>query len=323
MQGRVVDFLAEHLVVTIDGAPVEPVLDRVNFLRRTLRSSTVSDPPEELSVFTAQLGVIFIVPRDGLPQEAEVTWDLFSEKIAAVPGAATDEAGPMPSTLTPDDNILRWQNFLLKPTIPTMVGVEAPPRPYTRLLSAAGWGSIVMIVALLAWTGMRFVRTRSLPWASPAAIVLLVAVSGLSFYGGRRSGVDEERSGRIVGALLHNVYRSFDYRQESAIYDALARSITGDLLTEAYLETQRSLELRSQGGARVKVNGVDIVSCRPRPLANGIGFTAECRWNVSGSVGHWGPLHQRRNQYNALMTIRAVDGAWKITGMKLLSEERL
>ncbi|MEE8153886.1 MAG: hypothetical protein V3T53_02880 [Phycisphaerales bacterium] len=323
VQGRVADFLAEHLNLTIDGEATGPVLDRINFLRRTLRSSTVIDPPEELSLFTAQLGVIFIVPRNGLPEEADVTWDLFSEKIPAVPGAATDEAGPMPSILTPDDNVLRWQNFLLNPTIPTMVGVEAPPRPYTRLLSAAGWLGIVTVVLLALWTGLRFVRTRSLPLLQTIVAAVLALMTGLSLYGSRTARVDDTRSGEIVGALLHNVYRSFDYRQEGAIYDALARSMTGDLLTQAYLETQRSLELRNQGGARVKVNEVDIVACRPEPLRDGVGFTADCRWNVAGSVGHWGHIHQRRNQYNALITVRAIDGAWKITVLELLSEERL
>ena len=323
VQGRVADFLAEHFELKNDGAQTEPVIDRIHFLGRTLRTSTVIDPPEELSVFTAQLGAIFIVPRDGLPQEAEVTWELFSEKIQAVPGAATDEAGPMPYTLTPDDNVLRWQNFLQNPTIPTMVGVETPPRSYTRLLSTVGWGGVLALAALLAWAGVRFVRERTVPRAAAAASVVLAAASGLSFYAGQRAAVDEQRSGRIVEALLHNVYRSFDYRQEGAVYDALARSISGDLLTQVYLETKRSLELRSQGGARVKVNDVDIVDCRPRPLGDGIGFIADCRWNVSGSVGHWGHIHQRRNQYNALVTIRAVDGAWRITGMDLISEDRL
>ncbi len=323
VQGRLADFLAEHLNLTIDGEPAEPVLDRINFLRRTLRNSTVIEPPEELSVFTAQLGAIFIVPRDGLPEVAEVTWDLFSEKIQAVPSAATDEASPMPYTLTPDDNILRWQNFLLNPTIPTMVGVEAPPPSYTRLMTAAGWLGIVAAGSLALWIGLRFARARSLALPPTIVAAILAVVSGLSLYGSRQANVDDTRSGEIVGALLHNVYRSFDYRQEDAIYDALARSITGDLLTQTYLETQRSLELRNQGGARVKVNEVDIIACRPEPVGDGIGFTADCRWNVAGSVGHWGHIHQRRNQYNALVTVRAIEGAWRITEMELLSEERL
>ena len=41
--------------------------------------------------------------------------------------AATDEAGGLPYFLTPDDNVLRWENFLTNPTIPGLVEVEAPP----------------------------------------------------------------------------------------------------------------------------------------------------------------------------------------------------
>lgn len=323
VQGRLAEFLASHLKLTIDSEPVEPVLDRINFLRRTLRSSTVIEPPEELSVFTAQLGAIFIVPRDGLPEVAEVTWDLFSEKIPAVPGASTDEAGPLPFSLTPDDNVLRWQNFLVNPTIPAMVGVEAPPPAYTRVLGAVGWLGIIAVVLLAIWTALRFHRMRSLPWPQAAAVVILIVASGMSLYSSRQARIDDVRSSLIIGALLHNVYRAFDYRQESAVYDALARSISGDLLTQAYLETQRSLELRNQGGARIKVNEVDIIECHAERLADGVGFTANCRWNVSGSVGHWGHIHQRRNQYNALITVRAVEGAWRVTRLDLRGEERL
>ena len=323
VRGRVADFLAGHLALKIDGAPAEPVLDRINFLRRTLRTSTVIDPPEELSVFTAQLGAIFIVPRDGLPEEAAVTWDLFSEKISAVPAAATDEAGPMPSTLSAEDPVLQWRNFLKNPTVPTMVGVEAPPRVSTRVLAMAGWGGVLALISILGWGGMRLVRKRAVSWVAMTAIVLFVAASGLAFRASMAANVDDERSARIVGTLLHNVYRAFDYRKEGVVYDALARSISGELLTQAYLETKRSLELSNQGGARVKVNDVEIVACRSRPSGESAGFVAECRWNVTGSVGHWGHIHQRRNQYNARVTVRAVDGAWRITGMEVLSEERL
>ena len=229
----------------------------------------------------------------------------------------------MPATLTRDDNVLRWKNFLLNPTVPTMVAVESPPHLYARLLPTAGWGCVLGLAALLAWGGLRFVRERTVPWPAAAALVVLVVASGALFRAGRAAVIDQEQSERIVGTLLHNVYRAFDYRKDGAVYDALARSITGDLLTQVYLETRRSLVLRNQGGAQVKVNDVEVVECRLRPSGGGIGFVVDCRWNVTGSVGHWGHIHQRRNQYNAVVTIRAIDGAWRITGMELISEERL
>ena len=123
--------------------------------------------------------------------------------------------------------------------------------------------------------------------------------------------------------LLENVYRSFDYREESVIYDALARSAAGDLLTDIYLETRRSLELENQGGARAKVQDVTIVASEHQALGGETGFVSTCTWNVAGSVGHWGHVHRRRNQYQARFVVRAVDGLWKITDLELLQEERL
>ena len=53
------------------------------------------------------------------------------------------------------------------------------------------------------------------------------------------------------------------------------------------------------------------------------GMQVEARWNVMGSVGHWGHVHQRTNVYHANITVADVDGAWKLTGLDILEEERL
>ena len=47
------------------------------------------------------LGVIFVYPTDGLPEEVTMEWDLFNERIQMVPAAATDQAGPFPQFLEP------------------------------------------------------------------------------------------------------------------------------------------------------------------------------------------------------------------------------
>ena len=104
---------------------------------------------------------------------------------------------------------------------------------------------------------------------------------------------------------------------------SLERSATGELLTDIYLETRRSLELENQGGARAKVKEIEMLESSQEPLPGEVGFIARCTWNVSGSVGHWGHIHQRRNQYEARLVVKAVDGAWKITDLELLQEERL
>ncbi|MBW2493453.1 MAG: hypothetical protein JRE43_01780 [Deltaproteobacteria bacterium] len=126
----------------------------------------------------------------------------------------------------------------------------------------------------------------------------------------------------VMSGLLHNIYRAFDYREEERIYDTLERSVTGDLLTEIYLEARSGLELANQGGARVKVKEIELVEFEARPARSG-GFSALATWNVAGSVGHWGHVHQRRNQYRAELDVAPVDGAWKLVALEILEEERL
>ena len=126
----------------------------------------------------------------------------------------------------------------------------------------------------------------------------------------------------IVGGLLRNIYQAFDFKDEEVIYDALEHSASGDLLAQIYLETRQSLELQNQGGARVKVKNVEMLTTETRGRGTGSGFEAVCTWNVSGSVGHWGHLHQRTNQYEARFVVIPVDGAWKITQLEMLQEER-
>jgi hypothetical protein len=134
--------------------------------------------------------------------------------------------------------------------------------------------------------------------------------------------MDSQRLRQLTGNLLHNVYRAFDYRGEEVIYDILSRSASGELLTDVYLETRRGLELANQGGARVKVKDIEVLES-VLVDANGESLTVDSKWKVSGSVGHWGHVHQRRNGYHAMLEINEIDGAWKLTGLEILEEERL
>jgi hypothetical protein len=323
LKQKVAAFLAEHQNVTIDGQPVEGELDRVNFLRRTLRTSTVIDPPEEMDAVSATLGVIFVYPTEGLPQEAAMTWDLFSERIQRVPGAATDEAGPLRFFLVPDDNVLWWKNFLKNPTLPTLVGIAPPPGLAVRILGWAGWLFGLGLVAAVGLQARSSMQGQKISRRAIAVMAILLFVTAAAFATTLPARVTDQKAEGIVEALLHNIYRAFDFREESTIYDVLDRSVTGDLLTETYLETRRGLELASQGGARAKVKEIEMLEVEPRKLQGRPGFQARCTWTVAGSVGHWGHIHQRKNQYEADLTVEPIDGAWKLTRLELLQEERI
>jgi len=321
VKDRVAAFLGENLDLTIDGESINPPIDRVNFLNRTLRTSTVITPPRELDASAATLGVIFVQPMEGYPEEAAVTWKLFPERVERIPAAATDEAGPLRFFLQRDDNVLWWKNFLKNPSLPTLVDVRPPPSTLMRVAMWASWLGSILTVALLLRAGLR-AMSGARSWVSVGLLAIVAAALFLGCWHTTRSvRVDADRAGEIVMALLNNVYRAFDYRDEETIYDVLEVSVSGDLLTETYLETRRGLELASQGGARAKVQ--EIVLTDLEMLDSEGGIAARCTWTVAAAVGHWGHIHQRRNQYVADLRIEDIDGMWRITALELIGEERL
>ncbi len=183
------------------------------------------------------------------------------------------------------------------------------------------WPALAAALAGLLW----WLRSRQHSafgrWpALTAAFGGLLASVCFSWGSGAR--LSDERMNEVVAGLLHNVYRAFDFREEEQIYDVLAKSASGDLLGKLYLETRRGLELANQGGARAKVKEIEMIELDAAAAAGG-GFVATARWNVAGSVGHWGHVHQRQNQYRAELAIAPVEGSWKLVGLEVLEEERL
>jgi hypothetical protein len=329
IEQRVASFLIDRCPVIIDGERVEPILDRVHFIRRSLRTTTVVEPGEDIPLVSAMLGVIYTYPIAGLPQEVTMEWSLFNDRVREVATVATDEAGGLPWIVTPDDPILTWKNFLKNPSSRALVRLDPPPEP--ARLSVPVLSAVCLLFAGISFARLRYGRPsarRGLAVMGAAGLVAAAVLSPLARLSvpnplGGSGTVSGEVAEAIVSGLLRNVYHAFDYREESVIYDTLERSASGDLLTEIYLETKRALELRNQGGARARIQDLEIVALDPRPLPDVAGFESRCTWIVTGSVGHWGHIHQRRNQYEATLTIRPRDGEWKITGLELLSEERL
>ena len=125
----------------------------------------------------------------------------------------------------------------------------------------------------------------------------------------------------IVDSLMHNMYRAFDRRQEELIYDQLATSIAGDLLRDIYLQTQQQIQLADQGGARIKIEHVEIQAV-DEIISDKNGIDCRCAWNVLGTVGHWGHLHRRKMGYEANMRIEPIDEAWKIRKMQIVNQSQ-
>jgi len=326
------EFLLMKNKVLVDGKPLRPILDRTDYVKVALTGIQLLLQPERLDLSTAIVGVKFVYLTQGLPKEVTVDWELFTDKIKRVPATSIDPAGPLLSFVTPDDRIHKWTNFLKNYKIPQVVEVVVADS-LTKFNVPIGSVISLSLLLLVGWQAkMQRQRSKSIRPQLVTGTVLLAATLVLSPFmhvSIGRPAIMTPKLGKTVAtelmqSLLKNVYRAFDFRREEDVYDKLAVSVSGDLLSEVYLQNRKSFAVQRAGGAQAKVKEVEIleVAMQPhpdRPLA----LTFKSTWTALGTVGHWGHVHMRKNQYEANLTVEPVDGVWKITGLEMIEEKRI
>ena len=332
LKERIGKFLIHKNPVLVDEKPLRPILDRTNYVKVGLTGIQLLEQPERLEISTAIVGVIFAYLTEGMPQQVTIDWELFTEQIQQVPTTAVDPAGPFPSFITPEDPVLTWTNYLKNYTIPTVHKVSVSDT-VSRL--SIPLGTLVCFAALfpLGWyIHGRMRQSQSFRFPIGMAIgmiaggVLLIPFFQISVAKPAvfvQSLTDEEATA-ILHSLLKNVYRAFDFRQETEVYDKLALSVEGDLLADIYLQNRKSFAVKKAGGAQAKVQEIEVLSVHTESLSDrSAAFVLKGKWTAMGTVGHWGHVHTRKNQYEARVTVEPVEGYWKITGLELLEEKRV
>jgi hypothetical protein len=332
LKQRIGEFLLQKNEVKVDGKALSPILDRTNYVKVGLSGIQILEVPERLETASAIVGVIIAYITDGMPQQVEVDWELFTDQIQRVPATSTDPAGPLPTYLTPEDNVHTWTNYLKNYEMPTVHRTEVAGSlgelriPVVSLLCLAGF------VGAGAWTLSSRRRAKSL--RLPLAVGALCLVTAAAAYPFARltlsrpalmaGSLDDERATALLETLLKNVYRAFDFRDEEDVYDKLALTVSGDLLTDIYLQNRRSMAIQQAGGAQAKIKEVAVEEARAERVdGEGLTYALHGTWTALGTVGHWGHVHQRKNRYEAVVTVAAKDGAWKIVDLELRDERRV
>ena len=311
--------------VAIEGKPASPIVDRIDFL--TVGTQGVLPRPEPVPEILdeAFLGVTLIYLTSKTPETVELVWNTFSADIPNVPATASDPEFSQTATLTAENPTLTWQNHLSVDLVPTVNAVEIEPKvlPVPTLALFLLVVAVFFLFAVFRDAG----STTKLAWVRIAlAIVLVLAPVGevaLALPSSFGSVPSTGEARRILAGVLPNVYRAFEFREESDAYDRLAVSVTGDTLSEVYLEHRRALEMEERGGARARVEAVEVQDVRlVAPVVDG-GFETEAVWVVGGTVTHFGHRHFRQNRYDARVSLVPVDNTWKIRTIELFDEERL
>jgi hypothetical protein len=328
---QVAQFFMERENVLIDGERLKPILDRTAFVESSMLRSRFIEIPERVPLNTAMIGIVITYLTDGLPQEVETRWDLFSDRVKKVTARMTDPAGPFPYDLEPSDNVLKWTKYLKTYKIPMVDRIMVADAHRGMLLPI---GSLICAALLIPVVFMLLTRQKR-----SQSVVVQIVISALLVIGmgalfpvwqvpvgssARASQISEEDSRAIVHSLLKNVYRAFDFRAEEDVYDKLAISVSGDLLTEVYLQSRKSMIIEQAGGAQAKVKQVDVQETDVKESSKQKGvLDIRTKWTAVGSVGHWGHIHTRQNVYDAILTLAVADGSWKIIGIELLEEKRV
>ena len=332
LKKRVGDFFLKRDNTLIDGKRLRPILDRVSFVKYATTASTFVVQPERLEINTAMVGVIITYLTEGMPRQVTSEWDLWSDRVQKVATDAIDPAGGLPSYVTPDDSVLTWTNFLKTYKVPTVARVNVDESLIKMKLPLASLLCLLALVPLGLQIRKRKRNLRSIGIYLGLAVVFIAG--SVLLYPFLNVGVakpsvlapkmTDEQAVAVLNSLLKNIYRSFDFREEEDVYDRLATSVSGDLLSEIYLQNRKSMVVQQAGGARARVKEVKILDVAVSNLDDRpLGLLFQAKWTAMGKVGHWGHIHIRKNQYHANITVEPVDGVWKITGLELLEEKRI
>lgn len=332
VKNKISQFLLMKNPVKIDGESLKPILDRSNYVNVGLNGIQVLENPERLEVSTTIIGVIITYLTIGMPDKVVVDWELFSDQIKRVPAIAIDPAGPLMTFLEADRNQHEWTNFLKQYVIPTVQQVNLEQsliRYQFSVLSAILLFLLIPLFWLLHKSKRAGLNTGKYYLL---AVILLTAAVVLTPYtkvSVRKPNliiaeIPDEQIESILSALLNNVYRAFDFRNEEDVYDKLEISVSGDMLRKIYLESRNSMLIEKAGGAQAKIENVEVLEATAKKAAAAkLAYDITAKWTAYGTVGHWGHVHSRKNLYDAIVTIQPDSGYWKIAAMEILQEQRI
>ena len=326
------NWLKDENPVTINGTRVVPEFSRIDMYSLSLSDFATQAAAQRVSMASGRVGIIlrYRTPDDAV-RDATLSWNKFystMNKIPAVVVAYPDSMDRFEFSRfnKPEENTLTWAckpDALPRPV--AVVTVDIPPKP-TMALPVGGMLSLLLaaaclrlksakirwgIVGLLVVTAVGVWRPSSLaiehPWRAP-------------------SELSDDQVRAVFTSLHQGMYRSLDFGSEDRVYDVLATTVDGELLEDLYLQLRQSLEVRDQGGAIARIRSVAYdageavdrsVTRTPWP-----GFEYHSTWTVAGTVEHWGHVHERQNQFNAVFTVEPRDGTWKITRMDIEGQQQ-
>ena len=325
---RINEYFGDGVPIQIGGTQITPKLETCQFFGLEFKDfAQTPGQSKDVSLATGRVGVILSYSSPDIVRTVNMTWNRFSDswwsvRVALIAGDKTEK-----KTLSRigNRNQLSWSREKSPAEDPTFTTIAAalPSRRVSWL-----WG-VGMLAAILVSVAMPMIYLRRSRWGVVIAVVSLVLWSSILrpmviHRVWPQQAVSSSESQKIFLPLHRSIYDAMQYSSDEQIYDALEQSVAGEMLTEVYRQLHRNLTMKDQGGAVARVHEV-LVNRADRQLLDGPpqAFQYRCQWEVTGTVEHWGHLHKRRQAHEAIFTVQAIDGFWKIVDWDLVDERLL
>ena len=323
--------------VFIDGVQVKPVFDRIDFYGLDLRDFAQQAERRKVSMANGRVGLIISYSTKGRPQQVKMKWTRFSAAINDIQSIvfAYDKTEKFKFSRYLKDNTFEWNNPGTPP-LPEITKTNfEDERVHVSLVSviAAVVGAIALLAGLLTLLkGGRFARFAMLAVVGIAAAVAAFPTYSLDVYPVDvtrffRTPMNDDEAKPIFERLHKNLFRAFDYREDDDVYDALQASVDGPLLRELYQDVKKTLVMQEQGGARSRIDEVKILEGGiVEPISDTeldpLGFAYRCKWRLVGTIEHWGHIHERSIDFDAIFHVEPREDSWKITAKEIVDESQ-
>ena len=327
MEEALPGFLQEVCQTHIDGMEVAAQLDRLDFFTLDIRDFAKKQARKKVGVANARVGMILSFPTKGNFQSASLEWSFFNE-VTPLLNTMTyvfDQPGER-FFFTDNERTWQWQSpkHVSGPQVSSWLSLPPVPSMPTMPLS--------LLFLLAAFSGGAFALKRN--WKIAVPLLVLGGCFGWWNPVWQQMVIPHPtkevplptppEQNQIAEVLLRNIYRSFDYLQDADVYSALSRSADGDYLEKLYLQIKKGLILTEQGGAHSRVRNVQWLESEPTSHSTQVqSFSLSVKWEITGTVEHWGHIHTRRNAYHAELEVKAVDDEWKLVDLEVLDEDQV
>ena len=317
---KVAEWFRDCNPVEIDGLPVKPILQRLQFFGLDISDFAQNAEPHRVSAYQARLGIILKYPTKAPPNRVRLTWDSFHEAAPFLRSVVYDhEKDPTEEFFVRDQP--RWE-WTREGNPPTAHDFKLP-----NLVVTSKRSSINLMAALLLALAVYIGISRASTLAFGGALVVGAGVLAVVSISNTPTAIPTSKSGIVTkhaATLLQNIYRAFDYNEKSDVYDALAHSVTGDLLEELFLKIQSGLRMQEQGGAMAHVKRVRITRIALATPVTEARLPVNCTWRVIGTVEHWGHIHTRENEYTARIHLSTTpEDRGRIVAFEVTDEKRV